>query len=100
MAPVEISLAVVYVLESRATVVILTASAELVQPTVARTHASLATIRRRICPPTRPLGWNFGNSTDGTYGGANGMTCGSLFGECCNKDNVCGSLPSDCEVRW
>ncbi|KAH8743726.1 hypothetical protein F5882DRAFT_498637, partial [Hyaloscypha sp. PMI_1271] len=49
-------------------------------------------------PPTGPPGWNFGNSTDGTCGGANGMTCGSLFGECCNKDNVCGSLPSDCGV--
>ncbi|KAF8847604.1 hypothetical protein BDZ45DRAFT_607227 [Acephala macrosclerotiorum] len=51
-------------------------------------------------PPTGPPGWNFGNSTDGTCGGANGMTCGSLFGECCNKDNVCGSLPSDCGVGW
>ena len=51
-------------------------------------------------PPTGPPGWNFGNSTDGTCGGANGMTCGSLFGECCNKNNVCGSLPSDCGVGW
>ena len=50
-APVEISLAVVCVLESRATIVISTASAELVQPSVARTHASPATVRGRICPP-------------------------------------------------
>ncbi|KFY91639.1 hypothetical protein V500_04559 [Pseudogymnoascus sp. VKM F-4518 (FW-2643)] len=48
--------------------------------------------------PTTPPDWSYGNSTDGTCGGANRMTCGSLFGECCNQNNVCGSLPSDCGV--
>ncbi|KAI0168066.1 hypothetical protein BJ166DRAFT_246707 [Pestalotiopsis sp. NC0098] len=48
-------------------------------------------------PPTPPES-SYGNSTDGTCGAANGMTCGSLWGNCCNSDNVCGSLPSDCGV--
>ena len=50
--------------------------------------------------PTTPPDWSYGNSTDGTCGGANRMTCGSLFGACCNQNNVCGSLPSDCGVGW
>ncbi|KAL5327972.1 hypothetical protein ACEPPN_005678 [Leptodophora sp. 'Broadleaf-Isolate-01'] len=48
-AHVENNLAIVHVLESGATVAILTASAELVHPSVARTNASPATVRGRIC---------------------------------------------------
>jgi hypothetical protein len=52
-----------------------------------------------ISPPTPP-DWSYGNSTDGTCGAANTTCCGSLWGNCCNQDNVCGSLPSDCGVGW
>ena len=60
----EISLVVVCVLESRVTIAISTASAELVQPSVPRTSASPATVRGQIRPrrlqtghmETRPTG--------------------------------------------
>ena len=44
--------------------------------------------------------WDDGNSTDGTCGGTNKFTCNIVYGRCCNKDNKCGSLPSDCGVGW
>lgn len=44
--------------------------------------------------------WHDGNSTDGTCGGTKKFTCNVVYGHCCNKDSVCGSLPSDCGVGW
>jgi hypothetical protein len=55
-APVVISLAVACVLEYGATVAISTASAELVQPSVPRTHASPATVRGQIRPRRLQIG--------------------------------------------
>ncbi|KAG4444402.1 hypothetical protein IFR05_000167 [Cadophora sp. M221] len=50
--------------------------------------------------PSLPPPWLglVGNTTDGTCGKANSFTCSSGFGNCCNKDGICGSLPSDCGV--
>ncbi|KAL1910215.1 hypothetical protein Sste5344_003829 [Sporothrix stenoceras] len=42
--------------------------------------------------------WLGGNTTDGTCGGTNKFTCNVVYGNCCNKDNICGSNPSDCEA--
>jgi hypothetical protein len=41
-----------------------------------------------------------GNTPDGTCGGVNGYTCSIIYGKCCNKDGVCGSLPTDCGTGW
>lgn len=41
-----------------------------------------------------------GNTTDGTCGAASTFTCDSGHGNCCNKNNVCGSLPSDCGIEY
>lgn len=35
-------------------------------------------------------------SPDGSCGGTNGYICGVTFGWCCNSDNTCGVLASDC----
>ncbi|KAF3068400.1 hypothetical protein GL218_08338 [Daldinia childiae] len=40
--------------------------------------------------------WLTGNTTDGACGGENKYTCNVVYGNCCNKDGQCGSLPSDC----
>ncbi|CZR67734.1 uncharacterized protein PAC_17633 [Phialocephala subalpina] len=40
--------------------------------------------------------WLNGNTTDGTCGGTNALTCNVVYGNCCNKNGMCGSLPSDC----
>jgi hypothetical protein len=47
-----------------------------------------------------PLPWLAGNTSDGTCGGPYNYVCNVVFGNCCNKDGVCGSLPSDCGVGW
>ncbi|KFZ02329.1 hypothetical protein V500_00325 [Pseudogymnoascus sp. VKM F-4518 (FW-2643)] len=49
-------------------------------------------------PPTipGPPSWLNGNTTDGTCGGTNFFTCNVVYGNCCNKNGMCGSLPSDC----
>lgn len=45
--------------------------------------------------------WLAGNSTDGTCGKSNRyQTCNIVFGGCCNKAGMCGSLPSDCGEGW
>ncbi|KAH6609995.1 carbohydrate-binding module family 18 protein [Trichoderma cornu-damae] len=46
--------------------------------------------------PTGPPSWLNGNTTDGTCGGTNRYTCSVVYGNCCNKDGICGSLASDC----
>ncbi|OTA97428.1 carbohydrate-binding module family 18 protein [Hypoxylon sp. CO27-5] len=43
-------------------------------------------------PPMPPLG----NTTDGRCGGPQAYVCNVVYGNCCNKDGICGSLPSDC----
>ncbi|GJC85400.1 putative glucan endo-1,3-beta-glucosidase ARB_02077 [Colletotrichum liriopes] len=50
--------------------------------------------------PSGPPSWLKGNTTDGTCGGANSFTCNVVYGNCCNKDGMCGSLPSDCGAGW
>ncbi|OAQ77785.1 CFEM domain-containing protein [Purpureocillium lilacinum] len=40
--------------------------------------------------------WLTGNSTDGTCGGPKAYTCKVIYGNCCNKNGRCGSLPQDC----
>ncbi|KAK1989604.1 hypothetical protein LX36DRAFT_648975 [Colletotrichum falcatum] len=45
-----------------------------------------------------PFPWLSGNTPDGTCGGATGYTCNVVFGNCCNKDGICGSSPSGCGV--
>ncbi|KAL7624110.1 hypothetical protein AAE478_005667 [Parahypoxylon ruwenzoriense] len=40
--------------------------------------------------------WLNGNTTDGTCGGPDFLTCNVLFGDCCSKDGVCGSKPGHC----
>lgn len=49
-----------------------------------------------------PLGpWpKMGNTTDGTCGEPNKFSCNVVFGNCCNKDGVCGSDASDCGEGW
>lgn len=50
-------------------------------------------------PPTSSnatLPWQTGNTPDGSCGGANKYTCNVLYGNCCNKNGQCGSLPVDC----
>lgn len=44
--------------------------------------------------------WLTGNTTDGTCGGENYFYCNVIFGNCCNKDRLCGSLQLDCGVGW
>ena len=44
--------------------------------------------------------WMAGNTTDGTCGGVNYYSCNDVYGNCCNKNNMCGSLISDCGVGW
>lgn len=51
-------------------------------------------------PSPSPLPWLTGNSTNGTCGGPNNYGCDVVYGNCCNKNGVCGSLPSDCGVGW
>ncbi|PTB65069.1 carbohydrate-binding module family 18 protein [Trichoderma citrinoviride] len=46
--------------------------------------------------PPGPPSWLNGNTTDGTCGGTNRYTCSVVYGNCCNKDGICGSLVSDC----
>lgn len=46
------------------------------------------------------LPWVVGTSKDGTCGGETGYTCGILYGNCCNKNGLCGSLPTDCGDGW
>ncbi|KAH6983654.1 hypothetical protein BKA56DRAFT_439171, partial [Ilyonectria sp. MPI-CAGE-AT-0026] len=43
--------------------------------------------------------WLVGNTTDGTCGGRKGYTCDVVYGNCCNKNGYCGSLPADCGKR-
>jgi hypothetical protein len=50
--------------------------------------------------PSGPPSWLNGNTTDGTCGGTNSYTCNVVFGNCCNKNGMCGSLPSDCGAGW
>lgn len=38
-----------------------------------------------------------GNTTDGTCGGKNNITCNVVYGNCCSKDGVCGE---DCGEGW
>ncbi|KAM6513793.1 hypothetical protein FALCPG4_015006 [Fusarium falciforme] len=40
--------------------------------------------------------WLVGNTTDGSCGGPKGYTCDVVYGNCCNKHGICGSLPGDC----
>jgi hypothetical protein len=42
----------------------------------------------------------FGTSPDGSCGGTDEYTCGVIVGSCCNKDNKCGSYPTDCGTGW
>ena len=42
----------------------------------------------------------FGTTPDGSCGGSQGYTCGVLYGNCCGKDNKCGSTMSECGVGW
>ena len=49
--------------------------------------------------PTLPP-WLRGNTTDGTCGEASSCTCNVVYGHCCNKDGLCGPLPSACGVGW
>lgn len=53
-------------------------------------------------PPTIPSlpSWLNGNTTDGTCGGTNFFTCNVVYGNCCNKNGMCGTLPSDCGAGW
>jgi hypothetical protein len=44
----------------------------------------------------QPL-WMIGNTTDGTCGGKNNITCSVLYGNCCSKDSICGE---DCGGGW
>lgn len=55
--------------------------------------------RRPVVQPSDPP-WAGGNTTDGTCGDENRYSCNVIYGRCCNKDNVCGSLDSDCGVGW
>jgi hypothetical protein len=50
--------------------------------------------------PSGPPSWLNGNTTDGTCGGTNSYTCNVVYGNCCNKNGMCGSLPSDCGAGW
>ncbi|KAK3938522.1 carbohydrate-binding module family 18 protein [Diplogelasinospora grovesii] len=52
---------------------------------------------RPVTVPSVP-DWLGGNTTDGTCGGANKFSCNVVYGNCCNKDGMCGSLMSDCGV--
>ena len=38
-----------------------------------------------------------GNTTDGTCGGKNNITCNVVYGSCCSKDGICGQ---DCGEGW
>ncbi|UNI24918.1 hypothetical protein JDV02_010635 [Purpureocillium takamizusanense] len=42
------------------------------------------------------LPWQMGNTTDGSCGGPKAYTCDVTYGNCCNRDGRCGSLPQDC----
>lgn len=53
-----------------------------------------------IPDPPGPNFWFGGNTTDGMCGGPDSFTCNLVYGMCCNKDNISGSLPSDCGTRW
>ncbi|KAF1842320.1 carbohydrate-binding module family 18 protein [Cucurbitaria berberidis CBS 394.84] len=48
--------------------------------------------------PSQPasLPWQTGTTPDGSCGGTNKYTCNVLYGNCCNKNGQCGSLPVDC----
>lgn len=50
-------------------------------------------------PQGKPDGLN-GNSTDGTCGGSNYLTCNFALGSCCNKDGICGTQAADCGTGW
>jgi hypothetical protein len=61
----------------------------------------------KCAPGTFRRGWRAalftyltGNTTDGTCGGPEAYTCNVVYGNCCNKDGVCGSLESDCGDGW
>jgi hypothetical protein len=47
-----------------------------------------------------PVTYLTGNTTDSTCGGPEGHTCNVVYGNCCNKNGVCGWLPSDCGEGW
>ena len=38
-----------------------------------------------------------GNTTDGTCGGKDNITCNVIYGNCCSKDGICGE---DCGEGW
>ncbi|KAE9367116.1 carbohydrate-binding module family 18 protein [Stipitochalara longipes BDJ] len=42
-----------------------------------------------------------GNTTDGTCGGENNITCNVVFGNCCSKDGICGQdCGEGCQDRF
>lgn len=49
---------------------------------------------------TAPVTWPTGTSPDGTCGGPSKYSCNVLYGNCCNRNGICGSLPSDCGAGW
>lgn len=56
--------------------------------------------RLAVPEPTTPP-WLAGNTTDGTCGETNGyQVCNTVYGSCCSKDGICGSLPQDCGTGW
>lgn len=57
---------------------------------------SSSTSSPRLIPP----GYFVGNTTDGTCGGVHKYTCDPTWGSCCNKNNIYGSMPSDCGEGW
>jgi hypothetical protein len=42
----------------------------------------------------------FGTTPDGSCGGSNAYTCGVVYGNCCSKENQCGSTLSQCGKGW
>ncbi|PQE07336.1 Chitin- type 1 protein [Rutstroemia sp. NJR-2017a WRK4] len=52
-----------------------------------------------VVPPAPPS-WFNGNTTDGTCGGFNAYTCSRAYGNCCNKNGICGSLAAGCGQGW
>ena len=51
--------------------------------------------RPNIVPPA-PF-WSVGNTTDGSCGGKENITCHVVYGNCCSKDGICGH---DCGEGW
>ncbi|PMD31861.1 carbohydrate-binding module family 18 [Hyaloscypha variabilis F] len=57
---------------------------------------SMGNCTRPNIVPAQPL-YMLGNTTDGTCGGKNNITCNVVYGNCCNKDGICGQ---DCGEGW